>query len=982
MKDFFNKSMMDNQIKDIESLGKEKGFKLLHVNVRSLMKKIDQIRLTVSGSKLDVITMSETWLNSSLGSRLVGLDDYVMYRQDRDCKIAGKKRGGGLLTYIHSKYANESEQLPDVSISSKHIEVQWSVIHHAHCRDTVIGNVYRPPAGKLEKAVEHLESCLLHFDLAKCDIFIMGDMNVNYKKKTSADYKKLNFFVKANGLKQVIMTTTRNNDKTQSLLDLVLTNTKYVSKAGTLDYYISDHQPIFVVKKKGRDNRSKVEFEGRSYRNFDRASFKQQLLDCNWGEFYKLEDSNLAWEYVLNQITPIVDRMCPVRLFQIKNYRPDWVTPELLEQIKDRDYFYKKAKSSGSEDDWNIAKHLRNTTNSNIRQARRDFVLSELNEHKTDQKKFWKTIRSVIPDEKGSVKQDILLKRDGVKIAREEVAPYVNEFFINIGNITSPTDASQPCRPTLPSRTTGVRGPSNSQKPGLWTFENFTENEVIRVVKSINTSKSSGIDNLSSFVLKEAFLTLTTQLTFLFNLTVKFSEFPAAWKEALVIPIPKGGNSTLVGNYRPISLLPLPGKLLEKLVHTQLMTHLEDMQYLSENQHGFRKNHSTVHSVAQITKYLNLKMDQGFPSLATFIDFRKAFDCVQHPVLLDKLSSLDLAKEVIDWFKSYLSHRRQRVLANNTYSSFQYITQGVPQGSVLGPLFYIIYANDISKVIKHCKIALYADDTVLYIGGADYEKIRSKMQQDVNALCQWCTVNGISMNVEKTKLMMFGNPIRLGKLPSPEIEVDDLLLKMVSHYKYLGMTLDTQLNYNKHVQKIIANVTGKLKQFRRMRSFLNTSAATMVYKNMILPLMEYGDIFLTGTSLTNRKRLQVLQNKGLRCALNKGRYASREELHTEADLLQLKYRRDLHMLNYMYDMSQTEGNLRIRRTEGVKTRSDNKKLLKIRKPRTEKYKKSLAYRGPKRWNDLSEDLHFIPTRSQFSQRLRGSMRTPSESMLA
>ena len=626
---------MDDQINDIATLGKEKGFKLIHVNVRSLTKKIDQVRLTVSGSNLDVITMSETWLNASTGNRSVELDDYVMYRQDRDYKAVGKKGGGGLLTYIRSKFATDCEHLPDISTSSQHIEAQWSAIHHTHCRDTIIGNVYRPPTGKLEKAVEYLESCLGHFDLSKCDVYIMGDMNVNYKKKTSAEYKKLSFFVKANGLKQVITNTTRNNDKTQSLLDLILTNVKYVSKAGTLDHYISDHQPIFVVKKKGRDNRSKVEFEGRSYRNFDGTTFRKQLLEHDWDVYYKLKGPGEAWASILNQVTPIIDKMCPLRLFQIKNYRPDWVTPELLEQIKDRDYFYGKAKSTGSEDDWNIAKHLRNITNSNIRHARREFILSELNEHKSDQKKFWKTIRSVIPDEKGSSKQDILLKSDKGKVPKEEVASYINDFFINIGKTTWPAVPL----PDRHSQVEGIRELNDSCNSEQWTFKEFTEADVFRVAKSINVSKSSGINNLSSFVLKEVFLTLTTQVTFLFNLTTKSSEFPKAWKEALVIPIPKCGNSTCVGNYRPISLLPLPGKLLEKLVHNQLMSHLEDIQFLSENQLGFRKNHSTVHSVAQITKYLNLKMDQGVPTLATFIDFRKAFDCVQHPVLLEKYES-------------------------------------------------------------------------------------------------------------------------------------------------------------------------------------------------------------------------------------------------------------------------------------------------------------------------------------------------------
>ena len=225
------------------------------------------------------------------------------------------------------------------------------------------------------------------------------------------------------------------------------------------------------------------------------------------------------------------------------------------------------------------------------------------------------------------------------------------------------------------------------------------------------------------------------------------------------------------------------------------------------------------------------------------------------------------------------------------------------------------------------------------------------------------------MNVDKTKVMIFGNQKRIDRLPVFEVKVDNSPLKVVPHYKHLGITLDGQLNYNTHVQRVISNVTNKLKQFRRMRFFLNTKAATLVYKNMILPLLEYGDIFMVGTSATNRKRLQILQNKGLRCALNRDRTMSREELHAEADLLQLKCRRNIHMLDYMFDMSQVEGHIIKPNVEGVRTRSHTKKTFRVRKPKTEKYKRSLAYRGPKKWNDLPSDLHHLSTRAQFDQRL-------------
>ena len=714
------------------------------------------------------------------------------------------------------------------------------------------------------------------------------------------------------------------------------------------------------LKKKGRDTRPKVEFKGRSYRNFNKDKFKEELLRLNWEKFYELEDPGVAWDYILGKLIPVLDTMCPIRTFQIKNYRPDLITPELIEQIKDRDYFYKRAKREGDTDSWNIAKHLRNVTNANIRQAKREFILNELENCGGDSRKFWKTIRSVIPSDKGSSRKDILLRDNGRKLDKKEVAGYVNNYFINVGNVGLDTqqgpDQTESGSPTL-----------NVSTDDRWSPDEFVVREVLNIVKSINVSKSSGIQDLSSFVLKEAFTALAPQITHMMNLSVQSSIFPAAWKEALVIPIPKAGNLTQVKNYRPISLLPLPGKIAEKLMHKQLVEFIEKNSLLTINQHGFRKQHSCIHSIAQLTSYVEKKMDMRMPTLAAFVDFRKAFDCVQHPILLEKLSNLGMNNSVVAWFASYLSNRKQRVLANNVYSSYQMVKQGVPQGSVLGPLFYILYANDIVDTIKHCKIALYADDTVLYTADANFEKSIQKLKTDMVALTNWCETNGIRMNTDKTKLMLFGNAKKLKALPEVDITVNETQLQMVSSYKYLGVMLDGQLNYAKHINKLILSGSLKLKQFRKMRSFLTTKAATLVYKNMLLPVIEYGDIFLSASTCENRKKLQILQNKGLRCAINADNDASSNGLHVEAKLLKLKYRREQHLLNYMFDVSQNECNLKVRLEEGVRTRSSKKKLLKIRKPRTEKCKKSLSYMGPKKWNALPENIQLCKSRLEFKK---------------
>ena len=231
-----------------------------------------------------------------------------------------------------------------------------------------------------------------------------------------------------------------------------------------------------------------------------------------------------------------------------------------------------------------------------------------------------------------------------------------------------------------------------------------------------------------------------------------------------------------------------------------------------------------------------------------------------------------------------MTGRKQRVLANNVYSSFLPITQGVPQGSVLGPMFNIIYANDLVKTFTKCNVAMYADDTVLYTANPNFETSVTKMQTDSNLLSDWCQTNGIMVKIDKTKLMTFVSPNSLEHLPPFEITYKGPPMQEVSSYKYLGLTLDPQLSYNLHVKKVISTASSKLKRFRRMRSFLNVKAATMVYKDTILPLLEYGDIFLSATTAVNRKRLQILQNKGLRCALNKGLDTSNIELHKEANL--------------------------------------------------------------------------------------------------
>ena len=260
---------------------------------------------------------------------------------------------------------------------------------------------------------------------------------------------------------------------------------------------------------------------------------------------------------------------------------------------------------------------------------------------------------------------------------------------------------------------------------------------------------------------------------------------------------------------------------------------------------------------------------------------------------------------------------------------------------------------------------MYADDTVLYISHPDYDTATKGLQEDLDALSRRCVQNGIQANTDKTKVMKFGSQNVLNRLPPLDIKIGGTDIGEVTSYKYLGITLDAHLNYSLHITLVISSITAKLKLFRRMRSFLSTKAALLVYKGTLLPILEYGDIFMYAASVENRKRLQILQNKGLQCALGSGIETSTADLHIQANLLKLKYRREKHLLNFVYDIAQDVRNHKEKSTTNVQTRSANKTILRNKRPNTEKYKKSMRYVGVSKWNSLPETFHHVSSRAVY-----------------
>ena len=386
--------------------------------------------------------------------------------------------------------------------------------------------------------------------------------------------------------------------------------------------------------------------------------------------------------------------------------------------------------------------------------------------------------------------------------------------------------------------------------------------------KDIDVNKSSCIENVSSKVLKEALIYLNDKFTTLINKSFEVGLFPDAWKCAKVTPLFKGGNRNIVGNYRPVSLLPLPLKIIEKIVHGRLSNFFELRNILDPNQGGFRKGHSTINTISKLTNEIFKGMNQRELTTACFIDMAKAFDTVNHDILCNKLQKIGISGNVLKWVKNYLNNRTQCTNANGVTSTSLNITCGVPQGSILGPLFFIVYVNDIIASLRHCNYLLYADDTVLFItGGLELSTIH--LQNDLTNFKRWCDRNQLTMNIQKNKYVIFGLKSQTRKIVNHTLSMNTNRLEKVASYKYLGLTLDMNLNYNKHLENCLRLISHKAYLLSKIRMYIDTRTAITIYKTLILPVIEYGDVIYDGANQKLLDALQTSQNRILRICMHR-----------------------------------------------------------------------------------------------------------------
>jgi hypothetical protein len=808
-----------------------------------------------------VLAISETWIDKSVTNNEIKIDGYSIERHDRE------RSGGGVCIYIK----NNASYNPREDLQSPDIENVWIEIVLPKTRPIIVGAVYRPPKQCYNKFLSEFEQILtkLSYDTEK---YILGDFNISFNHKTPPIFRNYSNILSIFNLHQLIQTPTRVTDHSSTILDHILCNNQEkVCQSGTINVGFSDHSIIYCTRKivRGTLNTSNA-VTIRSMKHYDKETYCNLLNQTDWVEFTSISDVNSAWLKFKNVMNDVIDMVAPVKEIKIKSRTEPWMTSEILEGIASRDQsFYKHRKNKS---DTNLYKKYcqeRNDVQRSIRQSKKEYLSLKFEENKHDSKKLWSQLKNLGYSDKSKEKGNIILNiNDTLCYDSLTVANHINHFFTTIADVLVSK------LPAVISSTFGIDSPKFQEyyvAKGItasdFKIKTVTNDFIFKELCSLNHGKSTGLDRISPRFLKDGANILTTPIAHIVNLSIRTGSVPDDLKVARVTPLYKKKSKVEVGNYRPVSVLSTVSKILEKSVYTQVESYLTSNKLIYEYQSGFRRKISTNTCLVYLTDYIKSEIGSGNYVGIVAIDVQKAFDCVNHDILCRKLDLMGIEST---WFKSYLSHRKQIVNVNGTNSDIYDVKCGIPQGSLLGPLLYLCYCNDMEMAVK-CKLILYADDSIIMVSDKDPKLIEAKLAVELQSINQWLIENKLSLHPGKCEAILFASKRKCKKVLNFSVNFNDTTIQAETNIKYLGSFIDQTLSGQDNVNSIVSKGNSRLKFLYRYKRVLNTGTRKILSSALIQGHMDYACVaWYYSTSNVLKHKLQVLQNKVARFILNKG----------------------------------------------------------------------------------------------------------------
>lgn len=839
--------------------------KIMHLNIqKGIISKKDRLEWMLEEEGPDFLLLTEHGLQQNE----ISCFNIQGYKLVKDlCRDTVK--GGGVAIFMKQhKYFNiEKIEFLEIGLQNsieQYLEI-CEVKIEINKKTYIVSCVYRSPLHNPNECFFEALEDYLHNIINLSDYLVIGgDWNINIATDTNESLQFINL-LESFGLHTHINDFTRIADGSQTCIDNFVTNIKKETTVpSVIETCMSDHKAIELKINVQAEVKHKFNYS-RLVNSTQIEELKIRLGRENWSDVLSETEVDSISEKFINTLYYHFDISCPKKRKRVsKKHKNKWVDKELIESKNNLLRLYDRWRTINSDTSKLTYKNAKKEHEKLVKNKKSNHILDRLTSTDNTSKESWKIIDE-IRKTKSCVPENLILLKEGREITDpKETGDLLNDFYINILQYVNPN--------VKPQSISGYNKVTNSS---LSSFNMVQETDIINVLSKLKNKKSSGIDQISTKILKACSVFISKPLVHLVNASLSSGIFPSNFKISKVKPLFKGGEKNKMTNYRPIALLPSASKVLEKIVYNQLMSYLESNNLLFENQFGFRKNRSTKLALINfVEECLNILDNKGIV-IGSFADLSKAFDCVNFPILIEKLAALGISGVVLKWIKCYIYNRKQVVEVNHINSfgevasvlcQSKTVLNGVPQGSILGPLLFLVYINDISDTLNPREVIVFADDTTLLTKNKNVKPLEIDTFIKINSLVNYFEDLSLAVNSNKTKFVTIQSSQHrhFSNFNSPNLMIGDEFIEEVEVADFLGVKLDQNLNWNQQICKISNKLASGLFVLRNIAKFKNIYLSKLIYHSLIESHINYSIVLWGAHSKTHLNKIFALQKRAIR----------------------------------------------------------------------------------------------------------------------